>query len=37
MKRLINILLTIILAFIYYYFAMPAINFHSINFYLLFW
>lgn len=34
MKRLINILLTIILALIYYYFAMPAINLHSINFYL---
>lgn len=35
MKRIINILLTIIFAIIYYYFAMPAINIHSIGFYLL--
>ena len=34
MKRIINILLTILFAFIYYYFAMPAINVHSVCFYL---
>ena len=34
MKRIINILLTIIFALVYYYFAMPAINIHSINFYI---
>lgn len=34
MKRIINILLTILFAFIYYYFAMPAINVHSVSFYL---
>lgn len=34
MKRIINILLTIVFALIYYYFAMPAINIHSINFYV---
>ena len=34
MKRIINILLTILFAFVYYYFAMPAINIHSVSFYL---
>ena len=34
MKRIINILLTILFAFVYYYFAMPAINVHSVSFYL---
>lgn len=34
MKRIINILLTILFSFVYYYFAMPAINIHSVSFYL---
>ena len=34
MKRIINILLTILFAFVYSYFAMPAINIHSVSFYL---
>lgn len=34
MKRIINILLTLIFAFIYYYIALPAINIHSISLYI---
>lgn len=34
MKTLRNILLTLLFGFIYYYFALPVINWHSIDFYL---
>lgn len=34
MKRIINILLTLVFAFIYYYLALPAINIHNLGLYI---
>ena len=34
MKRIINILVTLIVAALVYYFTLPALNFHSIGIYI---